>query len=302
MQGLSFARQSIYRKPVDNIFTRMRPTPNSYPHIGHAWVAWRNFQAAQATGGTFTLIFDDLTYNAQLLDLDSRSIDSMRLAWIEQLTWLFKQAPDRVATSSDFRGQHYEACKRLGIKIPKQYDTLRFTGDPVHEATVNSNPLVIAVTHPSLVVARVVDDSLLGVTGFIRGKDLLPELQIYDYFANCLGVRSCRQLYIPTVTREAYKPGNKESKSNGACSLFDLRDAGYTQDDIIDTLEECNRRSMKAGLEQIVIPAGVLETDTVSVLQSKVAEDLYNTSLFNVKGLPHEADVKAAVKLRKGKE
>lgn len=277
--------------------TRIRPTPNGLPHIGHAWVAWKNFEAAKGTGGTFTIIFDDLTYKAQCLDLDSIDMDKSMLAWKEQLEWLFGEPADDIFISSDYASRHDDACEFLGIKKPMQRGLMRFTGEAIHEATVNSNPLAIAATHPSLVVARVVDDFRGGVTGFIRGNDLLPELQLYDYFCSRLGYRTVRQLYIPTVTREVYKPGDKESKSNAAPSLFNLRDAGYTPDDIIGTLEELDSVRQKCNLAQIVVPRGVLEVERVSVFQSQVAERDYAICVKNVAGLPHSGDVeKAAVK------
>jgi hypothetical protein len=262
-------------------------------------VAWRNYEAARGTGGTFTLLFDDLTYKAQCLDLDGPALDRMREAWVAQLTWLFGEPPDVVATSSDFAAEHAEACAQLGIRQPWQRGAMRFTGDPAWEATPDTNPKVATATHPSLVVARVVDDALLHVEGFVRGKDLQGECGLYDYLTRRLGYRPIRQLYVPTVTRASYPTGRKESKSDGACSLFALREAGYTPWQIIETLEECNRRSRKAGLEQNVLPAGVLEPEAVSVLLSRVNEDLYRVAIDGVKGDPkRESDVREAVRRR----
>lgn len=278
--------------------TRFRPTPNSYPHIGHAWVAWKNYEAARGTGGEFNLIFDDLTHKAQCLDLDSVNINHIKKAWVEQLTWLFGEPPDKVLHSADNTERHTIACEELGIRIPRQRGVMRFTGDPVHEATINANPLVISATHPWLVVARVVDDFEANVTGFIRGMDLIGEMGLYEFISQRLGGRTVRQLYIPTVTREQYKAGAKESKSNGAASLFDLRDAGYQPGDIIDTLEECDRVRTKSGGAQVVIPGGVLEPGNVIKMSSNVANDAYELARTGAAGLPHEMDVALAIGAR----
>jgi glutamyl/glutaminyl-tRNA synthetase len=268
--------------------------------VGHAWVAWCNFRAAKATGGTFSVIIDDLVYDAQCLDLRSMSVEKATAGWVDSLTWLFGEPPDRVAVSSEFTAKHDAACEQLGIRRPVQFGPLNFVGDPVFQAVPATVPPHEYAVHPSFVVARVVDDRELGVEGFVRGTDLVRECALYDYFCHALGYPSVRQSYVPTVTRAAYAPGKKESSSANCFTVNWLKAAGYQPAEIIETLEECNRRSRKAGLEQNVLPVGVLEPEQVRVMESRAASEEYRKALEDATGMPWEADVREAVR-RRGK-
>jgi glutamyl/glutaminyl-tRNA synthetase len=278
--------------------TRFRPTPNNPPHVGSGWVAYKNYELARGTGGDFIVIIDDLTYKAQCLDLDSQSMETTREQWLDQLTWLLGEPPDELVTSSDFTEQHKAAWDKLGLREPMQRGMMRFTGDPVWTAEVNSHPETETTVHTWLVAARAVDDAAMHVGGFIRGMDLQRECELYAYLCDCLGYRQVRQKYIHTVTRAALPVGKKESKSEGAPTLAQLRATGYTPKQIIDTLEECERRSRLAGLEQNVLPVGVLEPSQVRVLESRVNVEAYRAQLAAAQGLPHEQDVAEAVRRR----
>jgi len=278
--------------------TRLRPTPNAEPHIGHAWVAWKNYEAARGTGGTFTVIFDDVVHRATTLDLRYPNIDEICDSWIDQITWLFGEPPDRVVRSSQFAEQHAEALRALDIRVPRHYKPTAFTGDPIHQAVIGTVIPNEYAVHPHLVVTRVVDDALLGIEGFVRGKDLIRECALYEYICRVLGYHSPRQSYIPTITRAKLPVGEKESSSDGAVTLAHLRCAGYQPQQIIDTLEECNRRSRLAGLEQNVIPVGVLEPLKVRALECRVRDDMYKLLRDDAKGKPWEDDVERAIAAR----
>jgi hypothetical protein len=278
--------------------SRVRPTPNAPPHAGHAWVIWKNYEAARATGGTFTVVFDDVIYGAAVLDLSSPGIARMREEWLCQVEWLCGEPPDVVAMSTDFSSEHAAACEKLGLRMPRQFKPQSFVGDPVFQATIATTPALEHALHPAFCVTRVVDDALLHVEGFIRGKDLLRECALYDYFACALGYPGVRQSYVHTVTRMRHAVGLKESSSTGAPTLAQLRAAGYKPQEIIDTLEECNRRSRIAGQEQNVLPVGVLEPDHVRVLESRVASEIYRQAMGDAAGKPYQQDVENAVKAR----
>ena len=280
--------------------TRVRPTPNAPPHSGHAWVIWKNYEAARSTGGNFSVIFDDVIYNAAVLDLSWPSIERMKEEWLSQVTWLLGEPPDVVAMSGDFAEQHAAACEQLGLRMPRQFTPKSFVGDPVFQATISTNPALEHALHPAYAVTRVVDDALLHIEGFIRGNDLLRECALYDYLAHALGYPSVRQLYVPTLTRARNAVGQKESSSFGAPTLAQLRAAGYTPQQIIDSLEECNRLSRRAGLEQNVLPVGVLEPDHVRTLESRVVADIMRKAVAGATGKPWQEDVAEAVKRRAG--
>ena len=243
------------------LVTRLRPTPYADAHLGHAWVAWHNWVTARNAGGKFLLIFDDLTYYLPTVVKQSWSFTTARERYLEDLDWL-GLAPDEWHISTVNAEHHAWAAEKLGIIRPAMGGCIGYIPLQLPEARGNT----ALGYHPWLVVARVVDDYLYGVTGFYRGEDLHGEIQLYDYFRRTLYPGpTVGQTYLPVIRRE--ESPSKESKSNNeGVSIRDLRDAGYHPEDVLETLCECGRRSAAAFLRDTVIPAGILERDVVRTL------------------------------------
>lgn len=238
--------------------TRFRPTPYKDLHLGHAWVAWHCCRAARLHGGQFILIADDIAAQLQNTFVQSWGPTKAVARFREDLDWL-GMAPDRVVYSSRNAEAHADAAQALGIRRPGQLAEggigalqIAAPGAGPHDA--------VAMYHPWLVAVRVVDDYECGINAFWRGADLLSEAQLYDAtWRRLYGVNPPYQCYLPVVRRE--KEPEKESKSQLTGRVRDLRAAGYTPSEVIETLQECARRATVKGLRDVVIPSGVLDCD-----------------------------------------
>jgi hypothetical protein len=80
---------------------------------------------------------------------------------------------------------------------------------------------------------------------------------------------------------------HKESKSLGCTSIRDLRAFGYTPEEIKHTLQACFRDSFKAGNSDIVIPDGIMGTETHGVMSYNWAKENW-TPGWNSQGLKVE--------------
>jgi hypothetical protein len=242
------------------LVTRFRPTPYREMHCGHVWTAYHNWHAARAAGGRFVLIADDVAYNLQRLNTQSWPCTECVDRYVADLCWL-GMGPDKVVWSTDNAEAHAVGAEVLGIQraglLADCSMGLWSVGQALSGAQLTSY-------HPWIVMVRVIDDWVCGVTDFWRGADLIHETQLYDYLARQLSINPPRQSYLPLVTREAVS--GKESKSNGAISVRALREAGYTAAMILDTLRESARRCSENGRSDVQIPAGILDPAAVQSL------------------------------------
>jgi len=246
--------------------TRFRPTPYRDLHLGHVWVAWRNWVVAAKHGAEFVLIADDVAYNLGRLFEQSWSATAAAQRMCDDLQWL-RMAPTQVVFSTRNAEAHAEAARELNLRLPGRAAHESFQGPIIRDPAGTQ----VTMYHAWLVCVRVVDDFLAGIGAFVRGAELTHEAQLYDHFWRTLyGVTPPCQEYVPVVRRE--DSTEKESKSTGSLTVRDLRAAGYTARQIIDTLRECDFRSREQGLRDLVIPAGVLEVPEVCAL---VCRDSY---------------------------
>lgn len=266
--------------------TRFRPTPGRPLHCGHAWVAWHNWRQAQATGGEFVVIVDDLNYRLARLWQQSFSLEHAVAGIRDDMDWL-GLTPYRIVYSLDNEAEHMKAAERLGYRPIGDPTTYR-----IHMVPPADRMAAGEAYHSYLVVARVVDDHMCNVGGFWRGEDLRGEMHLYDDISRRLGLNPAGQTYIPVVRREDV-PG-KESKSDLRChTLQGLREAGYTGDDVILTLRECAARSAEASLNCVLVPDGILEIEHRRTLRFYDRE--MNGALADLADKPWKADVVTAI-------
>lgn len=269
--------------------TRFRPTPYRDLHLGHVWVAWRNWVRAAQAGDDFVFIADDLAYNLQRLFEQSWSATVGAQRMIADLTWL-GMPPTEVVFSSRNAEAHAAAAAELDLRYPGRAAHESFAGSIVRDLSATQ----LTMYHPWVVMTRVVDDHLARVEGFVRGADLAHEAQLYDFLWRRLyGGPAPMQQYVPCV-RRATNP-EKESKALGATSLRDLRAAGYSAREIIDTLRECDAASREAGLHDLVIPTGVLEVETHGTLVNRddfVHRQALRAAAQEAEGYPWAGDVR----------
>jgi glutamyl/glutaminyl-tRNA synthetase len=245
--------------------TRFRPTPYRDLHLGHVWVAWHNWRLAAASGGEFLFIADDIVYRLQYCQNNGFPVREAVTRNVEDLQWL-GLAPTQVVYSSDNAEAQACAAQTLGLKPPGRDAAQTFQG--YYVLTTMNQPLVMY--HPWITATRVADDFTYQVNGFVRGDEwhLRSEVAMYDWFYRTLyGGNPPTQDYVPVVRREQ-KP-EKESKAVGATTIRDLRATGYSPAEILETLQECAARSSSRNQRDLIIPEGVLDTDTKRALRLK---------------------------------
>ena len=214
---------------------RFRPTPNGHLHLGGAFVARACARLAKQKCGEFVVICDDVAHEQKVGPLSLDQCDEAygyAKAFVEDLTWLGYK-PDRTVIASAFRSAHVAAAKLLGIAEPGGHEIpglLRY----VHHLSESGSTCSY---HPWLTLGRVVDDHELGVTGFIRGADLLAEAQLYDHFARELYGEGYRVLqeYMPILLSPSTL--GVCSKSAGGDAIREYRDAGLRPEDLCAAMD-----------------------------------------------------------------
>lgn len=181
---------------------RFRPTTNGPLHIGGAYTAFKNWDAARQYNGGFVLVEDDVAVLAKYgnitmaEDVLGQTLEEIRDEHVNDLEWL-GIAPDAVHFASEFAEAHEDAVRQLGLRPWKA------EGRPLYCTMVEAvtGPGGLIPYHAWLVAGRVSDDHELGVTGFHRGADLIYEAQLYDHFARTLYGENyeVRQSYQPLV-------------------------------------------------------------------------------------------------------
>jgi hypothetical protein len=268
------------------VHTLFAPSPGHDLHIGHVWTAWLNWDHAKRSGGDFIVLWDRNTYDwgaGWHCGYEfGHGVDRIR----EQLEWL-GMPPGRECWSEQWDAEHREACARLGYKWPEPRGIAAWQlHKPVGCETLAEPALHHRMPYaPALTTCYVVDDHLAGVHEYYTGDEFLDERLHYEDIAFRLGIIPPRREYVPTVARGLSK--GKESKSDGACTVCQLRDAGYEPWQILSTLRECQRRSALAGHAHVVVPYGYLTPERVRWLR-------YRGDIEELRGLIHYSEHWAA--------
>ncbi len=252
---------------------RFAPSPSGDLHLGNLRTALAAWGFARATGRRFLLRVEDLDRvkkgAAQRNVADLRAIG---LDWDGPVDHQSERIPrflDRVQDLTE-AGLTYECfCTRKEIHaaasaphgIPGAYpgtcrnlsaaerarrrtqrppairlraQTREFT---VHDhfvgeytGAVDDMVLVRNDGTPAYNLAVVVDDAEQGVDQVVRGDDLLPSAPRQAYLAGLLGHRVPEYAHVPLVLGPA---GARLAKRDGAVTLGELEDIGYTAQDVL---------------------------------------------------------------------
>jgi glutamyl/glutaminyl-tRNA synthetase len=174
---------------------------------------------------------------------------------LEELTnrqLLFACRCSRKQLSSD-SNRYPETCAELHLPLDTPDTTLRLTVPAdkkieFHDRFLGSNVFQLVETTGSFVVRRrdglpayqlasVVDDRLFGITGIVRGTDLLSSTAAQLYLAAQIGFPAFAEINFFHHELIPDEHGNKLSKSEGALSLKALRSSGVTFQEILQRLE-----------------------------------------------------------------
>jgi len=263
-------------------------TPYSYMHLGHAWCAYHAWREARLTGAEFLMQFDDQGYWEHCIWWQSFELSRGCDLFREDLEWL-GLAADRYELVTQHRQAYEEAAQQVGMRIPS---IVEFEGIVHHPVAANSQ---MPGTLPWSALVHVVCDRENGVECFVRGNEFIQQHDLYAYFWRKLAPG------IPPVAKYArlvWRAGGAQKISknmDGGVGVRDLREAGWTAAEVLDSLRECDRREeLLSG--RITIPSGVLVPDgeALEYLFAKVLK----TASAQAKGFPWQSDVAAAVRER----
>lgn len=184
--------------------TRFCPSLNGSLHLGHLWMAWLNCAWARQEGGRFILRFDDL---APAFAGEDTSHQEAYAAEGEELLCRAGIVADETTMLSRYFEEGYPA--QIGGHSQWQRGPSLESWDNVG-------------CSPGLVAARVRADMAEGVTHVIRGEELVPELQLYEFLNHQLG-GSRRELYfVPRLRVRINGELTTISKTYGNLQLRDL--------------------------------------------------------------------------------
>lgn len=207
--------------------TRINPTANGLPHLGHAYLALVNQHEARRTGGRFILrCEDDQTSWSKL-----HTADEMRefsRGWLRDLSWL-GIVPDEFVLESTLADEAWHA---VHLHWPNAHDTGVFPHVPqVAGDTAEHYPYALALTAK---VAYL--DWRHEVGRLIVGHDLLSRYSLYCYCCEVMGLPIPRQTFLPRLVCDQGGQIDSVSKTRGEWKLAALRERGVTPGQVMEML------------------------------------------------------------------
>lgn len=203
---------------------RFNPSVNGPIHLGHIYTALLNEAVARESGGKFIVRFED-SHPVRIVTLGR---DRTELILREQqfdLEWLGLK-PDEWIRQSDVMDEVHEwLSKRTGVLLDKN--------PPEYVPELIGDDVLLYPLTPMLTAEKVVMDYMEGVNLLIRGVDLLSEYSLYQYYCERFELPRVRHVYLP---RLRWARGDM-SKSGGAQTVCDLRNNGYTPQQVRDMVE-----------------------------------------------------------------
>jgi hypothetical protein len=220
---------------------------------------------AARQGGKFVLVLDEDLFRIQRLDKapGSLTLNEYEERFVEALVWL-GCPPDFIGRSSETRDLMVECAAYLNIKEPQITEPGSNLG--VLWRRIGRFGTETLQYVPWSVLSCVVEHRFFGVTGFVRGWDLVGEALLYDFLCCQLGWAAPEQWYIPVVRRgwtffkESVTVGSPSAEF--APSILELKQAGVTGEEIIGTLRELDFRRDQESRDCINIPNDILQKPT----------------------------------------
>lgn len=257
---------------------RFAPSPSGDLHLGNLRTALAAWGFARATGRRFLLRVEDLDRvkkgAAQRNVADLRAIG---LDWDGPVDYQSERIPRFLGRVQDLTeaGLTYECfctrkeihaaasaphgipgaypgtCRNLSVAERERRRTERppairlrsgtreftvhdhFAGE--YTGAVDDMVLVRNDGTPAYNLAVVVDDAEQGVDQVVRGDDLLPSAPRQAYLAGLLGYRVPEYAHVPLVLGPT---GARLAKRDGAVTLEELEDIGYTAQDVLAWLAD----------------------------------------------------------------
>lgn len=228
---------------MKNMITRIAPSPSGNLHIGTARTAYFNWLAAKSTGGKFLLRIDDTdskrsddNYIKSIVDsLDWLGMDYTDMFYSHKRTNIYKDYLDRI--DPKYLRKDGDAI-RLNLSPTNIMDSWKdnLVRKPIKTSNNDRDIIKNMVIwksdgSPTYHFASVVDDIDMGVNTIIRGSDHLGNTNKHIVLYNLLNADIPDFYHVGLIHN---MDGKKISKRDGATSITDYRDLGYSKDAILN--------------------------------------------------------------------
>lgn len=234
--------------------TRIAPSPTGMMHIGTARTALFNWVVAKSSGGHFILRLDDTDTERNQPEAIQPIFDGLKWLGIEydgyyrqsERAHIYQQYANNLLDS----GLAFTADN--GAIMLKWHDFMpRSWEDSVGGKIVVSNKAVEEIDGRLCLIrggeklgqatyqfASIVDDYDLGINYIIRGVDHIANTAKQVAIWSALVEADQKTIDLPKFTHVGliFKDGKKMSKRDGAASLLDYKDKGYSPDAIFNFL------------------------------------------------------------------
>lgn len=217
--------------------TRVAPSPTGYFHLGTARTAYFNYLAARATGGKFILRIDDTDqsrnkpeYVDNILSVfDWLGLEYDALHYQSKRFDLYKEYANRLLEEGIAWTEDGAILANLSNYVPKLWsDSL--SGDvTTSEDDIRLTTRFVCIKAdgtPSYNFSSILDDYNLDITNVIRGIDHFKNTPRQLAVLNALDLDSIYHEF--THIGLIFQNGKKMSKRDGALSVTDYRDKGYS--------------------------------------------------------------------------
>jgi glutamyl-tRNA synthetase len=240
--------------------TRIAPSPSGFMHIGTARTALFNWLVARASGGKFILRMDDTDTSRNITEAEQPILDGLQ--WLG-LSWdqfhrqslcydRYRELAEGLVEARLARRLDNGAVE-LSVPelIPTSWEdsvvgTVRLSSGASYEQLRNGCILMRGAKEgeraemlgPTYNFASIIDDIDLGITHVIRGKDHIDNTIKQLYIKMALERAGLTTTWVLRFSHVGliFSGGKKMSKRDGAASLLDYRDKGFTPIAIINQL------------------------------------------------------------------
>lgn len=245
---------------IDNVVTRMAPSPTGKFHIGSARTALFSYLFAKHNGGKFILRIEDTDKERSKKEYEENIIESFKWLGLDydefyrqsERTEIYKENIKKLIDSGHAYisneedqnigvGEHVERItNRLKsvIRFKNPNKKIKFADEILGEIEFDTTDLkdfVIAkdLDTPLYHLTVVVDDGLMNVSHVIRAQEHIANTPRQILILEALGFKRPIYAHIPLVLAP---DKTKLSKRHGAVALLDYRDEGYLPEAVLNFL------------------------------------------------------------------
>jgi len=242
--------------------TRIAPSPTGMMHIGTCRTAYINYLAAKSSGGTFILRIDDT-------DIQRNKKEYTDIIF-QSLEWLGLK-PDKVEYQSKREHLYISEAKNLlfhnkaveldngAVALLYPYSMPKLFNDDIagdiaitetNKEQIDRKTILLRgyqqekpelLGKPTYQLASIIDDYFMGINYIIRGVDHITntpkQLAIWMALNEVYGNVQCPKPFPKFAHLGLITQNNKKlSKRDGASSLMDYKEKGYTAEVMLDWL------------------------------------------------------------------